>query len=74
MASVPSIHFCGDKVKVFPHASFLKESKSTPLNFGLFIVSQSHKNSMVFLDLSQFLMQSFGSLGFLYLAISVRLM
>ena len=60
IAFVLSTHLCGDRVKEFAPASFLKESNSTPLKFGLFIVSHNPRNSMVSLTLNQFLTTSLG--------------
>ena len=71
IAFVDSIHLEGDNVKLLLPDSNKKESNSTPLKLGLFIVSQSPKNSTLPLFLSQFLTTSLGSFGFLKDAISV---
>ena len=71
IAFVASIHFCGERVKAFAPASFLKESNSTPLKFGLFNSSHKPKNSIVALERSQFFITSLGS-SLRYRAISVR--
>ncbi len=50
-----------------------KGSISSPLKVGLFNNSQRLRYSIVFLDLNQFLTTSLGSVGFLILAMSVKI-
>jgi hypothetical protein len=43
------IHFYGERVKAFEPDSWIKESNSTPLKFGLFNCSHNPRISMVLL-------------------------
>lgn len=70
MASVFSIHFCGDRVKALYPASFLNLSNSIGLKFRLCNCSQSPKNSIVSFPRIQLLITIKGS-SLLYRAISV---
>ena len=72
MASVASIHFCGDMRKLLLHVSATNWSNSTSLKFGLYNDSQVPRKTSVLWLRIQFFTISAGDSGFLRLAISVR--